>query len=282
LTVAATNAPSSNFRIWPVVLALGLVSAPLVLMYVYLFVDTVTNTTPGSLIPSSFTLEHWDFLWRTRPGKASVWTAALNTLIFATSTTTIVLLVSSTAGYVLSRLNVPGRAFFLAGVMVLHAFPSVTLIIAIFIVLQMVGLYNSLIGVILVKAALELPLGIWLMKGFYDTVPWEIEMAGIADGASRFTVWRRLVLPQVAPAFAALGLFAFLSGWSEYILPQVLTPGNNVQVMSVYLASLISDDNNFDLNLFKAVGVFYILPVVILFAFFQKHLMNIYGGGSKG
>jgi inositol-phosphate transport system permease protein len=193
-----------------------------------------------------------------------------------------VLLVSSTAGYVLSRLNVPGRAFFLAGVMVLHAFPSVTLIIAIFIVLQMVGLYNSLVGVILVKAALELPLGIWLMKGFYDTVPWEIEMAGIADGASRFTVWRRLVLPQVAPAFAALGLFAFLSGWSEYILPQVLTPGNNVQVMSVYLASLISDDNNFDLNLFKAVGVFYILPVVILFAFFQKHLMNIYGGGSKG
>ncbi|MGO6908806.1 carbohydrate ABC transporter permease, partial [Rhizobium ruizarguesonis] len=77
--------------------------------------------------------------------------------------------------YVLSRLNVPARGFFLAGVMVLHAFPSVTLIIAIFIVLQMIGLYNSLLGVILVKAAIDLPLGIWLMKGFYDTVPWEIE-----------------------------------------------------------------------------------------------------------
>jgi inositol-phosphate transport system permease protein len=274
--------PSSNFRAWPVVLALALVSAPLVLMYIYLFVDTVTDTAPGSLLPNAFTLKHWDFLWQTRPGKPSVWPVALNTLIFATSTTLIVLAVSSTAGYVLSRLNVPARAYFLAGVMVLHAFPSVTLIIAIFIVLQMVGLYNSLIGVILVKAALDLPLGIWLMKGFYDTVPWEIEMAGITDGASRFTVWRRLVLPQVGPALAALGLFAFLSGWSEYILPQVLTPGNNVQVMSVYLASLIADDNNFDLGLFKAVGVFYIIPVLILFAFFQKHLMNIYGGGSKG
>jgi inositol-phosphate transport system permease protein len=75
----------------------------------------------------------------------------------------------------------------------------------------MVGLYNSLAGVILVKAALEMPLGIWIMKGFYDTVPWEIEMAGIQDGASRFTVWRRLVLPQVRPALLALGLFAFLS-----------------------------------------------------------------------
>lgn len=203
-------------------------------------------------------------------------------MIFATSTTLLVLAISSTAGYVLSRLNVPGRAYFLAGVMVLHAFPSVTLIIAIFIVLQMVGLYNSLIGVILVKAALDLPLGIWLMKGFYDTVPWEIEMAGVTDGASRFMVWRKLVLPQVGPALAALGLFAFLSGWSEFILPQVLTPGNNVQVLSVYLAGLIADDNNFDLNRFKAVGVFYVIPVLILFAFFQRHLMNIYGGGSKG
>lgn len=278
----AEIAPSSNFKSWPVVLALAIVSAPLVLMYLYLFIDTITDSEAGSLIPSSLTLRHWDFLWQTRPGKPSIWPVALNTLIFATCTTTIVLVVSSTAGYVLSRLNVPGRGFFLAGVMVLHAFPSVTLIIAIFIVLQMVGLYNSLAGVILVKAALDLPLGIWLMKGFYDTVPWEIEMAGITDGASRITVFRRLVLPQVKPALMALGLFAFLSGWSEYILPQVLAPGADVQVLSVYLAGLIADDNNFDLALFKSVGVFYILPVLILFVFFQKHLMNVYGGGGKG
>jgi len=280
--MAAQVQLSSNFRIWPVVVALAIVSAPLVLMYAYLFVDTVTDSAAGSLIPNELTLRHWDFLWQTRSGKPSIWLVALNTLVFATSTTLIVLAVSSTAGYVLSRLNVPGRGFFLAGVMVLHAFPSVTLIIAIFLVLQMVGLYNSLVGVILVKAALDMPLGIWLMKGFYDTVPWEIEMAGITDGASRFTVWRRLVLPQVMPALAALGLFAFLSGWSEYILPQVLAPASSVQVLSVYLAGLIADDNNFDLNLFKAVGVFYIIPVLILFVFFQRHLMNIYGGGSKG
>jgi inositol-phosphate transport system permease protein len=273
---------TQNFRAWPVVLALAIVSAPLLLMYVYLFVDTITNTAPGSLIPHEFTLKHWDFLWTTMPGRPNIWRVALNTLIFASASSTIVLSLSSTAGYVLSRLNVPFRGFFLAGVMVLHAFPSVTLIVAIFLVLQMVGLYNSLAGVILVKAALDMPLGIWIMKGFYDTVPWEIEMAGIQDGASRFTVWRRLVLPQVRPALLALGLFAFLSGWSEYILPQVLSPGNHVQVLSVYLAGLIADDNNFDMALFKSVGVFYVIPVAVLFLFFQKHLMNIYGGGTKG
>lgn len=273
---------SANFKTWPIVLALVIVSAPLVLMYVYLFVDTVTDAPAGSLIPNELTLRHWSFLWQQRPGKPSIWPVTLNTLVFATIVTTIVLLVSSTAGYVLSRLNVPGRGFLLAGVMVLHAFPSVTLIVSIFLVLQITGLYNSLIGVILVKSALEMPLGIWLMKGFYDTVPWEIEMAGVTDGASRFTVFRRLVLPQVRPALMALGLFSFLSSWSEYILPQVLAPAANVQVLSVYLASLIADDNNFDLATFKAVGVFYVIPVLILFVFFQRHLMNIYGGGSKG
>src|SRR5690606_22320734 len=255
-------------------------SAPLVVMYVYLVIDTVTNSPAGSLVPNEFTLEHWSFLWETPRGRPNIWRVTLNSLIFASSSCLIVLAVSSTAGYVLSRLNVPGRSFFLAGVMVLHAFPAITLIVAIFLVLQMVGLYNSLIGVILVKAAIDMPLGIWIMKGFYDTVPWEIEMAGIQDGASRFTVFRRLVLPQVRPALMALGLFAFLSSWSEYILPQVLAPGAKAQVLSVYLAGLIADDNNFDLSLFKAVGVFYIIPVLILFMFFQKHLMNIYGGGS--
>ena len=119
----------------------------------------------------------------------------------------LVLSVSSTAGYALSRLNIPFRREFLAGVLILHAFPSITLIIAIFLILQLIGLYNTLIGVIIVMTSLQLPLGIWIMKGFYDSVPWEIEMAGLQDGASRFTVWYRLVLPQVRPGIIALGVF---------------------------------------------------------------------------
>ena len=273
---------SHNFKNWPIVVGLILATIPIMLMYLYLFVDTFTDTLPGEMIPNRFTLDHWRFLWENIEGKASVWLAMLNTLIFAGSVTLIVLSVSSTASYALSRLNLPFRRQFLVGVLLLHAFPSITLIIAIFLILQMVGLYNTLIGVILVKASLQLPLGIWIMKGFYDSVPWEIEMAGIQDGASRFTVWYRLVLPQVRPGFLALGLFSFLEGWSEYILPAVLAPANEVQMLSVYLASLIQDDQHFDFNLFKSVGLFYAIPVIIFYLFFQDKLMNIYGGGTKG
>ncbi len=265
-----------------IVALLAAASAPLVLMYVFLVIETVGEAPPGQLLPDGFTLENWRFLWEDLPGKANIWAVTLNTFIFASATTVIVLAVSSTAGYALSRINLPFRAYFLAGVLVLHAFPTVTLIIAIFLVLQMIGLYNTLTGVILVKASLELPLGIWIMKGFYDTVPWEIEMAGVQDGASRFTVWRRLILPQVTPGILALGVFSFLAGWSEFILPQVLAPDNKVQVLSVYLAGLIADDYDLNFALFKSIGLFYVIPVVILYLFFQDKLMNIYGGGTKG
>ncbi len=276
------SAPSS-YRNWPILLVLSLVSLPLMIMCLYSVIDAFTDTGPGTLLPARVTLEHFRFLWEpVAEGRGSIWTATANTFIFAATSALVVTMVSLTAGYALSRLNFPARGFFLAGLIVLHAFPTITLIIAIFLILQMLGLYDTLIGVIVVKTALELPLGIWIMKGFYDTVPWEIEMAGVQDGASRAAVWWHLVLPQVQPGLMALILFSFLSGWSEYILPQVLAPGSEAQVLSTYLNSLILDDTKADFNLFKAVGLFYAAPVVVIYLFFQKHLMNIYGGGTKG
>ncbi|MDX5595461.1 carbohydrate ABC transporter permease [Pseudovibrio sp. SPO723] len=274
---------NTNFKSWPILLALGLTSVPLVTMYAYMIIDTVTVSPPGSFIPNGISFGSWSFLWEApAPGRPSIWSVTLNTFIFACVSTLMALSVSLTGGYALSRLHLPFRGFFLGGLIVLHAFPTITLIIAIFLILQMVGLYDTLAGVILVKAALEIPFGVWIMKGFYDTVPWEIEMAGLTDGASRFTVWRKLVLPQVQPGITALGIFAFLSGWSEFILPQVLAPGADAQVLGVYLQSLISDDTSMDFAKFKSVGVFYAIPVILIYILFNKHLMNIYGGGTKG
>ena len=273
---------SRNFAAWPLILVLGLLSLPLVIMYAFVFIDSFTNSPPGSMIPNEFTLEHWQFL--IDPSIAgNVWSATINTLIFACSIGAIVVSLSSMGGYALSRLNMPFRQFFLAGIMVMHAFPSVTLIIGVFLVLQFIGLYDTLIGVVFVKASLMLPFGIWIMKGFYDTVPWEIEMAGVQDGASRFTVWRRLILPQVKPGLIALVVFSFLDAWGEYVLPRILAPTADYRVLSVYLERVSQKDSiTYDFNLFKAVGLYYTLPVIVLFIIFQNRLMNIFSGGTKG
>jgi ABC-type spermidine/putrescine transport system permease subunit II len=147
-----------NFAAWPIILLLTVLSLPLFIMYLFLLVDTFSNTAPGSLLPNEFTLEHWRFLIDpTITG--DVWKPTLTTVIFSASLMIIVVSVSATAGYALSRLALPFRRFVLSGIMVMHAFPSVTLIIGVFLVLQFAGLYNSLTGVILVKASLMLPFG---------------------------------------------------------------------------------------------------------------------------
>jgi len=267
---------------WLLTIFLLIISAPILIMYLWLFVDSVSEINVDSIWPKEFTLRNWRFLVQEIPGHGSVWTALFNTTIFASSVVAIVVALSCTAGYALSRLKFPYRSQFLGLVLLLHSFPSVTLIISIFLMLRMIGLYDTLIGVILVKAALELPFGIWIMKGFYDTVPWEIEMAGLQDGASRFQVWYKLILPQIMPGIAALAIFSFMAGWSEFVLPLILAPSSEARLLSVYLAGLMIDDYLSDFGLFKAVGLFYVVPVMIFYLFTQDKLMNIYGGGTKG
>ena len=274
---------TSNSRIWHLVLILAIFSTPLVIMYIFQVVDSFAERDAGSLWPSEFDFENWRFLWeKIDLGRPSIWVVTLNTFIFATTTAVAVTSLSTMAGYALSRLNMPGRPYFLGGLIILHAFPTITLIIAIFIILQFMGLFDTLLGIIFVKAALELPFGVWIMKGFYDTVPWEIEMAGVQDGASRARVWWELVLPQVKPGLAALLIISFLSGWSEFILPLVLAPGSSTQVLATYMNAVIQDDTTADFGLFKAIGMFYSIPVIVIYLLFQKQLMNIYGGGTKG
>ena len=274
---------NTHGRTWHLVIILLIFSTPLLIMYTFQVLESIARPQPGSLLPGKLDVSNWRFLWeRIDLGRPSIWTVTLNTFLFASTTAFLVSSLSATAAYALSRLNMPGRPYFLGGLIILHAFPTITLIIAIFIILQFLGLFDSLLGIILVKSALELPFGVWIMKGFYDNVPWEIEMAGVQDGASRVRVWWELVLPQVKPGLAALLIISFLSCWSEFVLPLVLAPGTGAQVLSNYMNAVIQDDTTADFGLFKAIGMFYSIPVVIIYLFFQKQLMNIYGGGSKG
>ncbi|HLW60657.1 MAG TPA: carbohydrate ABC transporter permease [bacterium] len=266
---------------WGIMLSLVVLSAPIILMYSWLLVASFSVRITG-LVPHGFTLENWRFLGRALPNEASIWTTTLNSLLFAFAVGILEVLIGSMAAYALSRLNFAGRGVVLSSTMVLHSFPSVTLLIAIFLVLRFLGLYDRLAGVILVKLALDLPLGIWIMKGFFDNVPWDIEMAALIDGCSRLRIWWRVMVPLVKPGLLAFGIFAFLSGWNEFLLPYVLLPSQNSQTLSVLMASLASEERFADYGLVTAVSVFYILPAVLVFALTQKYLLNIFSGGVKG
>lgn len=260
------------------------VSLPIIILFGWLLYSSFFERVEGLVPVGDFTIDNWRFLWTGVPqleGR-SIWLLTFNTFIFAISVALTVVLISSMAGYALSRLAFRGRRPFLSGVLLLHSFPSVTLLIATFIVLRQIGLYDQLIGVILVKAAFELPFGIWIMKGFFDTVPWELEMAALVDGAGRLRTWWKVMLPLVKPGLLALGILSFVTGWNEFLLPFIFMPSGSQQTLSTLVRAILGEGRFVDYGLLTAVGLFYVAPILVVFAVAQDRLMRIYGGGVKG
>ena len=265
---------------------------PILIGYTWLVVATISTRTEG-LLPRNaqggiggFTLRNWDFVT-----DSAIWNAMLNSLLIAVAMVIGVGIASTAGGYALSRMKFAGRKTFLSMTLVLHAFKAEMLLIAIFFVLRFLGDipvignyigFNTIGGVALVMVALELPLGIWLMKGFFDNLPWDMERAALIDGASRFRVWWQIMLPQVRPGLAALSLFTFIAGWNAYLVPFTFTIGTKVANMPVFLNQLISDTAPTNWNAVAAVGLFQMIPLLIFFIFTQELLLNIYAGGSKG
>ena len=265
---------------------------PILIGYTWLVVATISTRTEG-LLPRNaeggiggFTLRNWDFVT-----DSAIWNAMLNSLLIAVAMVIGVSIASTAGGYALSRMKFAGRKTFLSMTLVLHAFKAEMLLIAIFFVLRFLGAipvigtyfaFNTVVGWALVMTALELPLGIWLMKGFFDNLPWDMERAALIDGASRFRVWWQIMLPQVRPGLAALSLFTFIAGWNAYLVPFTFTVGTKVANMPVFLNQLISDTAPTNWNAVAAVGLFQMIPLLIFFIFTQELLLNIYAGGSKG
>ena len=275
-------------------------SMPIFLVFLWLVITTFSTRTEG-LKSLGWTLSNWSFLWKSPfgPNFPSIWLATLNTFLLATVMTTIVVFVSSMSAYALSRMKFAGRKGFLSATLILHAFPSVTLLIPIYFVLRWITKipiighsfpliggfgFNTIGGVALVMVAFQLPFGIWIMKGFFDNISWDMERSALIDGASRFQVWWKILMPNIKPGIAALSIFAFISAWNAYIIPFTFTVGRagKTTVLSVYLQNFMSESVMTEWNMVAAVGLFQLIPVLIFFFFTQEALLNIYGGGAKG
>ena len=254
----------------------------------------ITIALLGTLIGGQLHFANYRFLWdpniveeirskATAGGQfPSVWIAFRNSLALALSQTVIILTVASLAGYYISRFAFRGREVFLQGMLVLHAFPAMTLIIPIFLILYWVGLLDTIAGVMLVLATIELPFYVFVMKGFFDGVPWDIEMSAMTDGATRRQAFRLVVLPQVRVGLIAVGVFAFIRAWEEYIFVRTMLIENTNWVMSLYLFWVSDDIMGVDYGIVAAVSVFYVLPSLLLYVFCQRYLTQMTIGGIRG
>lgn len=265
---------------------------PLLLMYGWLAVQAFSGRPVEWLLPNQPTLSNWYFL--TKPIEfggtplfpVSFWRLVINTLLLALGTAGLVVAITSLAGYAISRFEFRGRDPLLKSVVVLHSIPGVLFLIALMYLLNSLGIYGrglvTMITVIIIKAGMESPMYAWMLKGFFDSVPWELEWAALVDGCSRFKAWRSVVLPLIFPGIAAVSVFAFLSGWEEYILVYTYITDEKYFTLSVALDRLIGAFRFINYGVLAAFGLFYLVPAMVFFLLTQKYLTTLRIVAYKG
>ena len=262
---------------------LFLVALPFLTMYVGFFMRAFGEKMTLEIIPERWSARNFRFLWQPIAWgleQTTVWIAFGNTVFFAAVSGFIVTTVCMLAGYALSRVEFRGKTFFLVLQLVLHAVPGPILLIGIFFLLLYIGLLHQIPGVALARAALEIPLGIWMAKGFFDRIPWDVERSAMVDGCTRFQVWYKIFLPLVKPGIAAVFIWGFLFAWHDFIYVYTLLPGT-IKLMSTLIQSLLATEV-IDYGYLAAMSLVYALPPLALFIFLQRALLKVPIFGGKG
>ena len=206
----------------------------------------------------------------------------LNSLVVSTATALLGLVLSTTAAYALSRWDFPGRDRSMNAFLVTQMFPGVVMLIPLYLLLDTLGLLDSLLGLVLVYATTSVPFSVWTLKGYFDTIPRDLEEAALLDGASRFTTFRVVVLPLARPALAVTGLFSFMTAWNEFVLAATFMGDPRSFTLPVVLQRYVSDYGT-EWGHFAAGAILVSLPVMALFFALQRHFVEgLTAGGVMG
>jgi len=264
-------------RVLVVLLVIYLI-LPFAWMVVYsIYPSQNLRSTPMDFSLSDITLSSYVSLL----GDQSFIVAMRNSLIIALSTTVICMILGSLCAYVLARFRFKGSQTLLLAMMTVQAIPAIVLAVPLFVLLRGVGLFDTQLGLILTYTAFILPLVIWMMVSFFESIPVNLEKAARIDGCSRLDILRKVVIPLSGPGFAATAIFAFITAWSDFFLAKVLT-GTNTLTLPVKTASF---QGLFAMDYTSAAtaGVITALPVLILALVAQRWIVQgITEGAVKG
>ncbi|MEK5023564.1 carbohydrate ABC transporter permease [Paenibacillus sp. FSL M7-1046] len=213
-----------------------------------------------------------------------IWPIVMNTVVFGLLITVIDLLVSVPAAYAFSRLNFVGKGFALKFLFIMGSFPGITLLITSFFIMMYLGLLNTVFAVVVLSAAGMIPWHVYILKGFFDEVSWDLEFSGMIDGCSRFKCLYQIILPNMLSGISAIAIYAFMGAYGEWLLIKLFIFDNTKLTLAGYLAKLIftDDDKVTNIGLITAIGLFYTIPIGIFYLFTQRTMMKVTIGGSKG
>lgn len=202
-----------------------------------------------------------------------------NSLKVSLATTAVGLVVAIPAAYAFSRFRFPGRNALFFAVLVRNMFPTVVFLIPLFVLMTKLRLVDNQLSLVLTYLTFGLPLSIWLLKGFYDNIPEELERAARIDGATRFGAFWRIVMPLSSPGIIATGIFAFIGAWNEYVYASVFLNTERLKTLQPGLQKFFGE---FSTNWPGLMAAQFIssVPVVVIFLVLQRYFVKALAEGA--
>lgn len=235
-------------------------------------------TTVMQYLPREVTFENYVAIWT----RSNFPTLLMNSVVVTIMTTVICAVLGTLASYAIARVRFRGRRELMLFYLVVRMFPAVMIIIPLFILMRGLGLLDSRLGLALAYTTFLLPVFIWMMKGFFDAVPLELEDAARIDGCSRLGAMTRVILPLVLGGLVATAVFVAIGAWNEFLFALMMTTSTGSRTWPVGLQLMVGE---FQLpwGSLAAGGIISIIPVILLFALVQRALVRgLTAGAVKG
>jgi multiple sugar transport system permease protein len=245
-----------------------------------LSLKTPASATDGSFIPHHWTLHNYRDIFT-----QSVFTAALrNSIGIGLISTTLAVLLASSAAYAIARLDFPGKQTILAIALMVTLFPQVSLVGPLYNLWRQVGLFNTWPGLIIPYLTFALPLAIYVLSTFFREIPWELEQAAQIDGATPFQAFTKVIAPLAAPGLATTFIIVFLICWNDFVFAISLTATNAAKTVPAAIAQFpgVSQFTQ-PIGDIAAAAIVVTIPVMILVILFQRRIVaGLTAGAVKG
>ena len=231
---------------------------------------------PTRLLPLDWTWENYAELFRI----TQFLRYFINTAVISMAAAVISIIIATCASYSLSRFRIPGAGIVAVALLLMYMLPEIVLGIPFMKIFLFLGLSDSLVALTIAYISITLPFSIWMLRSYIESIPTALEEAALIDGCTRFQGFLRVIVPQAVPGIMATTIFTFILCWNEYLYALILITSEHNKTLTLGLSILLGETAIYSWGMLAAGSVLTVIPVIVLFVFFQKHIVAGFTAGA--